>query len=423
MPETNKSDSPAKLKSITSGFAQSQSDLYRQKPFFGTINRVFNGQRVFLEHIKQTERLTLSEWIDRKKIDQGAFLLETTSEDNQEISIEFHVDRSNSSKASSNPFLSGIPTQKAENQNASTLAEELQVQVTRLNGNLQEADRKNRELQDELFKAKRELSEGNTEVLLSHKEEIRKLEKEHDAKVRELEKQISTLETDKRIDKLEYKNSNRDGMTRFLDMMEENGAELIGGIIKQLQSAGQNPSNATPQQIQAAIQQRINEESQSEEIEQSEQADEDILSNTDTQEPQLTQEQQLMKAKSDIKSNLLDNALKTVQNADIPISEYAKFARDQIAIMNEMGLTLEAKDWIEMAKALAEKALKENVSAKRVADVIQPLLDGVKGYAFMLKAVSPKKATETLFNQFNVEATDEIKELVSEVLGIIQKSL
>lgn len=422
MPETNKVDSPGKLSSITNGFAQSQDELYRQKPFFGTINRVFNGQKVFLEHIKQSERLTLSEWIERKKVDQGAFLLETTSESGDDISIEFHVDRNHNSKVPENPFLNRLP-QKTENSGTnSALAEELQVQITRLSGNLQESDRKNRELQDELFKAKRELSEGNTDVLLKHQQEIRTMEKEHDAKVRELEKQITKLETDKRIDKLEYKNSNRDGMTRFLDVMEENGVEFIGAIIKQLQSAGQNPAQATPQQLQAAIKQQAQEQAEKTENHPEAEHLEDPEGTIQNPE-QLTHEEQVMQAKEQIKQNLLDNALKTLSNSDISIQEYAEFARAQIAIMRQNNLSLDVQAWIEMARTLAKKAIEKNIPVQRVADIIKPLLDGVKGYAFMLKALNPEMATDQLFNQFNVEASDDVKKLVSKVLEIIKQSL
>lgn len=322
----------------------------------------------------------------------------------------------------SNPFLGKIqPTKEDSPPHNQAILQELQLQLTRMSGNLQDADRKNRVLQDELFSAKRELSEGNTETLLDHKEEIRSLEKEYEAKIKELDKEITDLKQDIRFNKLEYKNTNRDGMTRFLDMVEENGADFFGAIINQLQSAGQNPAQATPQQLQAAIQQQA--KAQKSEKQPDPEPDEPEQTEKSENNPQITHEEQVMQAKEQIKSNLLQNALKTLSNSEINIQEYAQFAQAQIAVMQQNNLRLDAQAWVEMARVLAQKAVEENISVERVAEVIKPLLDGVKGYAFMLKALDPEKATDTLFKQFNVEASDEIKNLVSKVLQIIKKTL
>ncbi|WP_409029432.1 hypothetical protein [Gracilimonas sediminicola] len=315
--------------------------------------------------------------------------------------------------------------EKAENSSyRSRLIEELNLQITRLSGHLSEEERKNRQLQDELFTTKRELAEGNAELRLNHKEEIRTLEKDYEARIRELEKEVMQLETDKRFDKLEYKNSNRDGMTRFLDMIEENGADFVTAIITQLQSAGQNPAQATPQQIQEAVKQQAQaQKAENSQNSENQETSDDVIHDSETNPTELTHEEQLMQAKEEIKQNLLDNALKTLANSDINIQEFAEFARAQIAIMRENNLSLDAQAWIEMARTLAQTAIEKNISVERVANIIKPLLDGVKGYGFMLKAMNPEMATEQLFNQFNVEASDEVKKLVSKVLEIIKQSL
>lgn len=432
-------ESPAKLKTIQNGYAMDQDDIYRNKPFHGTIFRVQGGQKIYLDYISQDERLTLSQFLGRKNINEGVFLLDTRNEQGQPVNIEFRIDKSGEGKQVSNPFLSnynGQSPQKTENSGmSSALKEEMEAQILRLSNNLQEADRKNRQLTDELLEAKRELSKDNTEKMLAHKDEVRKLEKEHDKTVRELEKEISELKTEIKFKELEYKSSDRDGLTRLFDFFEENGESLFAGIIQSLQKAGQNP-NVTPQQLQAAVIEQAKAKQQAENAAETQQASENTEENEEIQDseetadpeaqnpqPPALNEEQKMAFKNSVSAKLLDTALMVLSDKNADLQKYAQFVRDQMAIMNQSGVSLDAKQWVEMAKALAERAIDEKITAERVAKVIRPVLDGVKGYAFMLKMVSADKATEQLFNQFNIEANEQVKKLVTKVLKAVQQSL
>lgn len=124
-----------------------------------------------------------------------------------------------------------------------------------LENELNDAERKARNLVDELLQVKRELSEDRTELLLKHQQEISNLKEEHrnqlDAQkeaflneAKDLQKQIDNLEKDIFKKDLEQKNGERSAGNRLLDMAEEAAPQLldtISGFLGAIQN--QSPSH------------------------------------------------------------------------------------------------------------------------------------------------------------------------------------
>lgn len=423
-------DSPAKLKSIQNGYAMTQDDIYRNKPFHGTIFRLQGGQKIYLDYISQEERLTLSQFLGRKNINEGVFALDTRNEQGQPVSIEFHIDKSGEGKQASNPFLSNYNGQKSENQGmSSALKEEYEAQILRLSNNLQEADRKNRQLTDDLLEAKRELSKDTTEKMLAHKDEIRTLEKAHDKEVRDLEKEISDLKLEIKMKEMQYLHSDRSGWDRFFDMIENNGADFFANILSQIQQA--NPGQpVTPEQLQAAALQQMKEN-------QPEKPETDVIhdkneengqeqpetSNPQHEPLQKATPEQIEAVKKEVADQLTNAALNVLTSESADFQKYASYVKDQIAILRQNGIPLDAKAWVQMAKILAERAVEENITAEKVAKVIKPALEGVKSYGYMLKMMDPQSATDQLFKQFGIEADKPVKNLVAKVLQALKQSV
>ncbi len=137
-----------------------------------------------------------------------------------------------------------------------------QQRALRLEGELHDADRKIRQLVDEIMGLKRQLSEDKTATLLTHQKELGDLKESHRNEIdrlkeiqrsnlKALEKELGELEKLKFRMEMEQRAGGRDAGSRMLDMLEEN-APLFFTVISQL-FAGQggqnqqlNPTPAAP---------------------------------------------------------------------------------------------------------------------------------------------------------------------------------
>lgn len=150
-----------------------------------------------------------------------------------------------------------------------------------LENELNDAERKARNLVDELLQVKRELSEDRTGLLLQHQQEIAKLKEEHrndiDEKkdaclkvVQELQKQIDTLEKDMFKKDLEHKNGERSAGNRLIDLAEESAPQLFEALAALFAAYQKNP----PPTAQAPFA-----PSQTKQIDKGEVISSDVLSN------------------------------------------------------------------------------------------------------------------------------------------------
>ncbi|MEX2437772.1 MAG: hypothetical protein WD449_00800 [Candidatus Babeliales bacterium] len=128
---------------------------------------------------------------------------------------------------------------------------------SRLEGELHDADRKIRQQVDEIMQLKRELSKDRTETLLTHQKELSDLKESHNASIdrlkeshrrelKDFEKQLNEFEKQAFRMELEQKTGGRDGMSRVLDLLEEN-APMFVGVLTQIMSGQANSGLAQPQ--------------------------------------------------------------------------------------------------------------------------------------------------------------------------------
>ncbi len=131
-----------------------------------------------------------------------------------------------------------------------------------LEGQLNDANRKNQQITDELFQARKDLSQDKTELLLAHQNEIARLKEEfrdkmdglkeaHTSKVSELEKTIDQLDREQFRKDLEYKASQQSPGNQITEHLLKKSPDLvdaIGGIISIIagQRHGMGPVPMTP---------------------------------------------------------------------------------------------------------------------------------------------------------------------------------
>jgi hypothetical protein len=114
-----------------------------------------------------------------------------------------------------------------------------------LEGQLTDANRKIQQITDELFQARKDLSQDKTELLLAHQNEIARLKEEfrdkldglkeaNTSKVHELEKEIEKLDREQFKKDLEYQNAQQSPGNQFVEQFVKKTPEVIdtlGGLI------------------------------------------------------------------------------------------------------------------------------------------------------------------------------------------------
>lgn len=445
MPE---SGTAVKAANIDNAFAANQNDLYANKPFYGAVFRIQNGLNSYLGYIEKNERLTLKKWLTQKEIKKGSFLLMVGNETN----IAFTVDK-NADSEQPNPFLSNLPAGHNHGRSGDNpIKEELEAQNKRLSGQLAESDRKNRDLLDELERAKRELSTDNSATLLAHQKEINDLKEEYRDRFDEKKDEIQDLKHEIRLIELERNQGDRSVGNRVLDIIQSNLSdgflkEVAANIANLMQDQG-NAGQPTQEQLQMAMQQagqlpqfqtppetpgnsqnneggpeRVNIGAYNTGGQQNEEQPLQPAANeqtppiaTDNPKPP-TPEQ----VKNELGSRILNAGLSVLMDKNANLKAYKAQVESQLALLRQQGITLDAAQWVQMAQMLANKAVEEQINADRVAHVIEPVLSGIpKQYRFMLKAINSKAAAEQLFSAFDLDASPAVKKVVVNVFDVLK---
>ncbi|MDZ7660458.1 hypothetical protein [Fodinibius sp.] len=114
-----------------------------------------------------------------------------------------------------------------------------------LEGQLNDANRKNQQITDELFQARKDLSQDKTELLLAHQNEIARLKEEsrdkvdglketYQTKISVLEKEIEQLDREQFKKDLEYQTSQQSPGNQLTEHFLKKAPDLIdtfGGVI------------------------------------------------------------------------------------------------------------------------------------------------------------------------------------------------
>jgi hypothetical protein len=386
-----------------------------------------------MQYVKKKDRLTLSKFLDQKDISKGQFLLKTEAKNGHDVEIIFQVNKNGDADVSSHPFLMNLPQNQADGsrlieENLKSEIQRLQTKVQRLETNRDDADERRKEAENELFRIQQSQSTGQNQTLLAHQQELAALKETHRDEKDELKEKLSELKTEMKIKELSGSGETSWG-DRFLNIVEENlSNDSIGRLIKNLQERVQpQPPQLTQVQQQAVQQAREWQQAQQEGNNDGPEADEvnenpasDLQPQPDSSQRAAAQPNQ-DPMKQHIINGLQNLALETL-TADHPnLKQYTAAVQNQLAINKQQGIQLDAGQWVQMAKMLAEKAVKEQISPRKVASVIDPALEGIPmTYRMMLKALDPSAAADQLFRMFNIQAAPPVKQVVVNVLKVIK---
>ena len=233
-------------------YATTHEEVRQGYPVFGRIAGHSEDLEEVEIQIPYTHRLKWKSICYEKNIKAGIYTLFTGPEG--DIKLTFRIKSSQSgSKAMENkedPAPAGPANPK----------DHYEQRCLRLEGELHDADRKNRHLLDEIVQLKRALSEDRTETLLTHQQEIAeikethrnevdRLKEAHQRDVKEFERQIAGLEKQAYKMELEQKLGSDDGWAgKIFDALEKHVPELLPLIMQ----SGRQPAGPSLSGLQSS---------------------------------------------------------------------------------------------------------------------------------------------------------------------------
>jgi|AntDeeMinimDraft_5_1070356.scaffolds.fasta_scaffold05940_3 hypothetical protein len=411
---------------IDNAFAGTQSEIYANQPFYGALFRVQNGQEVYLQYVEQKDRLTLSSFLDQKNISQGQFLIKMNGENGTLKEIPIMVDKNGDSSAT-NPFFQNMPGQMSPQDPAQTAVKDrLEAEIIRLKGELDTVKSKRDDAEEKLYKYKRENSDETGQLKNEHRTKLDNLKEKHRREVDDLKEENRQKDWEIKLKEVEAMNENGDqsGWDKVLDKFLND--DFLSNIATHLGVMMQQQGNAQPTkaQIQTAMQNTAqpatqnagSDKSNPSEARNNPENDSPELEASQSQPEPQTQEEQQMEAKQQIADHLKEMALNTLMG-NIEYAEYAEAVRKQLVLNKQHGIQLDAKQWVEMAKMLSEKAIQKELEAPQVAKIIEPALDMLPQKArMMISLIQPKAAANQLFQMYNINVSGSVKNLVIDVL-------
>ncbi|MEL7832793.1 hypothetical protein [Fodinibius sp. Rm-B-1B1-1] len=223
-------------------YATCLQELEQGLPIFGRITGTTDGLQQVEKELPFNFRQPFNVVKAIFKLDPGLYSLHTGID--EDIVIGFRIDPPDEQ--------SDTLLQETTKASRSTPENYYQQRALRLEGELHDADRKIRQLVDEIMGLKRQLSEDKTATLLTHQKELGDLKESHRNEIdrlkeiqrsnlKALEKELGELEKLKFRMEMEQRAGGRDAGSRMLDMLEEN-APMFFTVISQL-FAGQSARN------------------------------------------------------------------------------------------------------------------------------------------------------------------------------------
>jgi hypothetical protein len=105
-------------------------------------------------------------------------------------------------------------------------------------------------------------------------------------------------------------------------------------------------------------------------------------------------------------------------------SKYAQQVRDQVAIIEQVEQRpMRKDDWLLLAKTLGKQALRQDISARQIAESIYPILDGSGQYLASYATIPAGPAATFLLwkTGLSKKIDPELTGLLIRVIGELQK--
>lgn len=208
-------------------YATCLQELEQGLPIFGRISGTTDGLQQVEKELPFNFRQPFNVVKAIFKLEPGLYSLHTGID--EDIVIGFRIDGPEEQ-----------PNNQANRPNTNSTAPEnyYQQRALRLEGELHDADRKIRQLVDEIMGLKRQLSEDKTATLLthqkeladqkeSHRNEVDRMKELHRGELKDLEKEINELQQLKFRMEIEQRAGERDAPNRLISLLEDNAPMFI----------------------------------------------------------------------------------------------------------------------------------------------------------------------------------------------------
>jgi hypothetical protein len=394
----------SKQDNAVANLAMSKEAVYENYPFIGTLLKKST------EHYRLKENYYLSAPGTIEEVEDtygtGEYQLRIPLENGGEHKIQFSI------KTQDHDAFSDAKETSVREQNLEIELTEKTRRIARLEESkidlLEEIDKKSRQLRDlkddvtqaeinarKLFDEERKVLENKITAEKEKNDSLKEEKQQLDRKVFELEMEARFADRDAGFD--------WQGLAERV--MESDALSTIFNTAMQ-KAAGPTATPDEPLKLHS----RSNPEEPLNDAEQEEPM------NTATQETGQAIAQQVVNA-------IYQKGIEQITAENPAFETVAPFVNQQLEMFTSQGFEFPAENWINIAKALVQYSVQNNVKTERLAGVIEPLVSNIPIAVKTLQTSPVKPAVMMLKNVFDLTLNDQETSVLVDVLTIFKNKL
>ena len=353
---------------ITPIVPTTEEDIYKGIPFWGILFSVDeNGDEAYVDTIPEDNPITIRDLRRRNK--RGDFILRIPRGSDYD-EIPFRIEKPRPRKTQQAQQYDDLQNRIAEirsqyRERLEEIEHEHQRHIARLKEEIEQLYRQLQQYQNQIVTLTQQAAQEKISLIQAHQTELQQLRDQlHELRA---ENQILTLRLEGELEDVE-----EGGLLEKL-ISGEGGAKLIEalqGILTQQQpQPNLNGQQKTPQEAMI--------------------------------------------------ERFFIAATKTLASQEW--EKYGKWVQGQIAFMQANNIQIDRGQWVRLAYALAEHAIENEISADRIAKLLDPLLDQFAQARQMLGILGPEKATDALAAMAGVELPRSVRHVIVETLTYLKQ--
>ncbi len=343
----------------------SEEDIYRGLPFWGILFAVDeDGEEAYVDTIPEDHPITIKDLRRRRKT--GEFILRIPQESGEYDEIPFRIEQPKRTR-----------TKQAQEYRVQELRQRYEERIEDLRHDYERHIARLKEEIEQVYRQLQRYQQQVTEQAMQFASE-----KAHQQEIQSLRDQLHELKAENQIMRLRLEG----------ELAGEDEEE--GGLLERLLAGESGAKLIEVLQGMLAGQQQV-------------QAQQQALGDSEPQPQDLNLKQQMIE-------RIFIACTKTLASGEW--EKYSRWVAGQIQFMQANGIKLGKEEWINLAYGLAEYAVQHNVTADKIAKLLDPLLGQLGQARQMLKILGPEKAADALATMAGVEISGPIRHIVVETL-------
>lgn len=379
---------------ITETYAQTEMEVLSDFPFHGVLMRIADDRMTYMRTIPAHNPARLSKIAKTDLRQGGEYLLRTTDEDGQEVEISFTVDSPTSKGKENQPVMSAHEIEALRSRIKDEIRSDYDHRLQLSQADIQSYMQRNNELSQRNAELTQRLADEKVSLIQQHSIELSNLRSELSAAKQELA--IAQLKNELQgIDDAD--DSDDDASPAWMNSLNK-----FMPLIEKIMANANAPQNTmlSDSLVSDAVEVRQN------------------------QQPKQTPDQIMQQAFQNFANTIIQNAVESmVAKATPDGSAIAELVSKQLSILAQQGVQPGAREWMLIAEQVATQAIERNVSPKRVAAVIEPLLANLNQAKTVLKYMPPKEAANMLFATMQINPPEPVRALIVNVLEVFKQKL